>query len=313
MKVSVRVPATVANIGPGFDCLGMALPIYNTITIEETVLPGTGVEINVLANEDTMDELSLEHIPMDENSIIYKAVELLYNSIGQNPSELKITIHSEIPIAKGLGSSAAVIVGGLIAANELLGRPADEQALLSIATEVEGHPDNVTPAIVGGIVLTSTEDDGSIVYKRLPWNNEWVFTLCVPETELATEISRSVLPAEVPIADAVFNCQRLGMFVHALHTKDENLMRLALKDKLHQPYRMKLVPGLEKLMTNLKHEESVLGTVLSGAGPSVLVVSRKNNLEKVKTIIKDSWNDLNINVQLYNLPIEEYGAVIVND
>ena len=313
MKVSVRVPATVANIGPGFDCLGMALPIYNIITIEETVLPGTGVEINVIANEDVTDELSLEHIPMDENSIIYKAVELLYNSIGQTPSELKITIHTEIPIAKGLGSSAAVIVGGLIAANELLGHPADEQALLSIATEVEGHPDNVTPAIVGGLVLTSTEEDGSITYKKLPWNDEWVLTLCVPETELATEISRSVLPPEVPMEDAVFNVQRMGMFVQALHTKDEELMKLALKDKLHQPYRMKLVPGLEKVMNNLKHEESVLGTVLSGAGPSVLVISRKHNLDKIKNIVKESWNDLNINVQLYNLPIDEFGAVIVHD
>ena len=250
---------------------------------------------------------------MDENSIIYKAVELLYNSIGQTPSELKITIHTEIPIAKGLGSSAAVIVGGLIAANELLGHPADEQALLSIATEVEGHPDNVTPAIVGGLVLTSTEEDGSITYKKLPWNDEWVLTLCVPETELATEISRSVLPPEVPMEDAVFNVQRMGMFVQALHTKDEELMKLALKDKLHQPYRMKLVPGLEKVMNNLKHEESVLGTVLSGAGPSVLVISRKHNLDKIKNIVKESWNDLNINVQLYNLPIDEFGAVIVHD
>ena len=101
MKVSVKVPATTANIGPGFDCLGMALPIYNTITIEETVLPGTGVEINVLADNDSIDQLSLDHVPSDENSIVYKAVELLYNSIGQSPSELKINIHSNIPVARG--------------------------------------------------------------------------------------------------------------------------------------------------------------------------------------------------------------------
>lgn len=313
MKVSVRVPATVANIGPGFDCFGLALPLYNTITIEETVLPGTGIEINVLAAEDVTDELSLEHIPMDENSIVYKAIELLYNSIGQSPSELKITIHSEIPIAKGLGSSASVIVGGLIAANELLGKPADKAALLSIATEVEGHPDNVTPAIVGGITLSSTEDDGSIIYRNLPWPEDWVLTVCVPEYELATEISRSVLPKDVPLTDAVYNAQRTAMFIQAINNNDTELMKLALKDKLHQPYRMKLVPGFEKIQQNLRHEESVLGVVLSGAGPSVLVVSLKNNLDKVKAIIKDSLDELSINAQLYTLPLDKEGAKVIVD
>ena len=190
MKVSVKVPATTANIGPGFDCLGMALPIYNTITIEETVLPGTGIEINVIAESAAIDELSLEHIPLDENSLVYKAVELLYNSIGQTPSELKINIHSNIPVARGLGSSASVIVGALIAANELLGKPADEVALLSIACEIEGHPDNITPAIVGGLVLSSQEDDGSVIYRKLSWPTEWAITVCVPDFELSTDIDR---------------------------------------------------------------------------------------------------------------------------
>lgn len=312
MKVSVKVPATTANLGPGFDCMGMALPIYNTVTIEETVLPGTGIEINVIAEDDTSNELSLEHIPMDENSIIYKAVELLYNSIGQTPSELKITVHTQIPVARGLGSSASVIVGGLIAANELLGRPADEAALLSIATEVEGHPDNVTPAIVGGLVLTSSEEDGSIVYRKLDWPQEWNLTLCVPEYELATDISRSVLPKEVPIQDAVFNAKRLAMFVEAIHTKDSALMKLALKDKLHQPYRMKLVPGLEKIIENLKHEENVLGCVLSGAGPSILIISERNNLDKIRSIVRETWADLNVKAEIYTLPVENNGAQIIS-
>lgn len=311
MKVTVKVPATTANIGPGFDCMGMALPIYNTITIEETVLPGTGVQINVMAENDSADEFSLEHIPMDENSIIYKAVELLYNSIGQTPSELKITIHSQIPIARGLGSSASVIVGGLIAANELLGKPADEAALLSIATEVEGHPDNVTPAIVGGLTLTSSEDDGSIVYRKLDWPEEWTLTLCIPEYELATDISRSVLPKEVPMQDAVYNAQRMGMFVHAIHTKDAKLMKLALKDRLHQPYRMKLVPGLEKIAERLKHEENVIGCVLSGAGPSILIISEKNNLDRIKSVVKEVWNDLNLKADIITVPVEKNGAIVL--
>lgn len=311
MKVSVKVPATTANLGSGFDCLGMALPLYNTITIEETVLPGTGIEINVLNDDVSEDDFLTEHIPMDENSIIYKAVELLYNSIGQSPSELKITVQSQIPIARGLGSSASVIVGGLLAANELLGRPADEVALLSIATEVEGHPDNVTPAIVGGLVLSSQEDDGSIVYRKLDWPEEWSITVCIPNYELSTDISRSVLPKEVPMADAVFNAKRLGMFVQAIHTKDAELMKLALQDKLHQPYRMKLVPGLDKISENLKHEENVLGCVLSGAGPSIIIISYKNGLDRIKSIVKETWEDMNVKAEIMTLPVENEGAKIV--
>ena len=313
MKISVKVPATTANLGAGFDCLGMALPIYNTITIEETVLPGTGIEINVINDENVSNDLILEHVPQDENSIIYKAVELLYNSIGQIPGELKITVQSQIPIARGLGSSASVIVGGLLAANELLGKPADEVALLSIATEVEGHPDNVTPAIVGGLVLSSLEDDGRVIYTKLDWPDEWAITVCVPDFELSTDIARSVLPKEVPMQDAVFNAKRLGMFVQAVNTHNEDLMRLALQDKLHQPYRMKLVPGLEKIADNLKHEEDVLGCVLSGAGPSILIISRKNNLDKIKSIVKDTWDEYNVKVNIMTLPVETQGAVVIGD
>lgn len=311
MKISVKVPATTANIGAGFDCLGMALPIYNTITIEETVLPGTGVEINLINEDETPLDLLSEQVPLDENSIIYKAVELLYNSIGQTPSELKINVQTNIPIARGLGSSASVIVGGLLAANELLGHPADEVALLSIATEVEGHPDNVTPALVGGLVLTSQEDDGRIVYTKLKWPDEWAITVCIPDYELSTEISRSVLPKEVPMSDAVFNLKRMGMFVQAVNNADADLMKLALQDRLHQPYRMKLVPGLDKITENLKHFDDVLGCVLSGAGPAILVISLKNNLEKIKAVVKETWEDMNVKAEILTMPVEENGAYIV--
>ncbi len=313
MKVSVKVPATTANIGPGFDTLGMALPLYNTVTIEETVLPGTGVEINVLSDGFSIDEFALEHIPQDENSIVYKAVELLYNSIGQSPSELKITIKSGIPVSRGLGSSASVIVGALIAANELLGHPADDLALLSIASELEGHPDNITPAFVGGLVISSQEDDGSVVYRKLDWPSEWAITVCVPDFELSTDIARSVLPKDVPLKDAVFNAQRLAMFVEAVHTKDAELMRLALKDRLHQPYRMKLIQGLDEIMDSFKHNEDVLGCVISGAGSSVLIISKKNNLDKIHSTVRDIWTSLNIKSEIKTLNVEPEGAKIVEE
>ena len=313
MKISVKVPATTANIGPGFDCLGMALPLYNTITIEETVLPGTGVEINVMSDSDSIDQLSLDQVPTDENSIVYKAVELLYNSIGQTPSELKINIQSNIPVARGLGSSSAVIVGALVAANELLGHPADEVALLTIASEIEGHPDNITPAIVGGLVISSQEDDGSVVYSKLNWPDEWKITVCVPDFELSTEIARSVLPKEVPMKDAVFNAKRMAMFVDAVNKKNSSLMKLALQDKLHQPYRMKLVPGLDSIMDNLRHFDNVLGVVLSGAGSSILIISEKNDIDKIHDVVRETWANQNIKCTIKTLSVENKGAQIVSN
>ena len=310
MKVSVKVPASSANIGPGFDCLGLALPIYNTITIEETVLPGTGIEINLISEEETIDEMVFDNIPRDENNIVYKAVEMLYNSIGQEPSELRINIQSQIPITRGLGSSSSIVVGGLLAANKLLGNPADETALLAIATEVEGHPDNVAPAILGGVVLATQEEDGMVSYCRLQWPEEWDITVCIPDFELSTEIARSVLPKEVPMQDAIFNAKHLAMLVQALNTKDAKLMRVALQDKLHQPYREKLVPGMREIIDAFKHEDGVLGCVLSGAGPSMLVISYKYDLDKIKSTVQDIWERQNIKADVRTLKVEEQGAVV---
>ena len=311
MKVSVKVPATSANIGPGFDCLGLALPIYNTVTIEETVLPGTGIEINMMSEDEVIDEMIFDDIPRDKSNIVYKAVEMLYNSIGQEPSELKINIQSQIPITRGLGSSAAVIVGGLMAANKLLGSPADETAILSIATEVEGHPDNVAPAILGGFVLASQEDDGSIVYKKLDWPEEWDITVCIPDFELSTNIARSVIPDKIPLSDAIFNMKHLALLIEAVNTKDEKLMRAALKDKIHQPYRAKLVPGMTEIMDAFRHEDGVLGTVLSGAGPAMLVISHKYDLDKISAKVKEIWESQSIKADIRTLKIEPQGAQII--
>ncbi len=311
MKVSVRVPATSANLGPGFDCFGLALPIYNTITIEETVLPGSGIEINIIANSNDAGSSFIEDIPRDENNLAYKAIELLYNSIGQEPSELKINIQTEIPITRGLGSSASVIVGALLAANKLHGFPADETALISIATEVEGHPDNVTPAIVGGVVFSSLEEDGSVIYRKLKWPQEWDLTVCIPDFELSTSISRSVIPKEIPLHDAVYNLKHSAMLIHAIETADEEFMVRALNDKIHQPYRIKLIPGMTEIMDKLKNEQGILGCVLSGAGPTLLVISKNYNTEKIKSSVKEIWDGFGISADVRTLKVEEQGAVIL--
>ena len=309
MKVSVKVPATTANLGPGFDSLGLALPIYNIVTVEETIMPGTGIEINII---DETNEQNVLSIPTDENNIVYKAIELLYNSIGQTPSELKITIKTNIPIARGLGSSAAVIVGGLMAANELLGRPADEAALLSIATEIENHPDNITPTVVGGFVVSSLEEDGSVIYSKMNWPKDWNITVCIPDYELSTSIARSVLPAEVPMKDAIYNLKHTAMLVQAVNTHDEKLMKVALNDRLHQQYREKLIPGLKEIKEALKHEENVMGVVISGAGPAILVISYGNNLDKIRETVSKVWLDLNVKSKILTLQVEENGAYVID-
>ena len=308
MKVSYKVPATTANLGPGFDCLGMALPIYNIITIEETVMPSTGIEVNVMKDDENAELLELNDLPEDKDNIVLKAVEMLYSLVGQEANELKININTNIPIARGLGSSASVIVGGLLAANELLGFPADEAALLSIATEAEGHPDNVVPALLGGLVMSSMEDDGSILYRKLNWPQEWRITACIPDFELATNVSRSVLPENVSLKDASFNSRRLAMLIHAINTKDVKLMKVALEDRLHQPYREKLIPGFKEIKEAFKHEEDVLGTVISGAGPAIIVLSKNNILDKIQDTVKEIWDNFNIHSEIKNLTVELEGA-----
>jgi len=311
VKVTVKVPATTANIGPGFDCFGIALSMYNKVTIEELVYPDTGLEINMLTGENEKVS-SVETIPTDANNIVYKAVELLYNYVGQTPPSLRINIETNIPIAKGLGSSASVIVGGILAANKLLGNPADEAAILSIANEIEGHPDNITPAMLGGFLFSSAEDDGSILYRKIDWPQEWKFVLCIPDYELATSISRSVLPEQVNMSDAVFNLKRSAMFIEALHTKDADLMKYALDDRLHQTYRSKLISGFAQMKEQLKDIPSVLGTVISGAGPSVLVINEQDkNFEEIKSSLNSIWQDISVKTIIKSVDIDTKGAVII--
>lgn len=308
MKVTVKVPATSANLGPGFDCLGLALPIYNEITVEETVMPGSGVEINIIDETEKYDTLS---IPKDENNIVYKAIELLYNFIGQTASDMKITIKTNIPVTRGLGSSAAVIVGGLIAANELLGNPADEAVLLSIASEVEGHPDNVTPAMMGGFCVASLDEDGSVPYSKIDWPEDWKLTVLIPDYELDTKIARSILPESISIPDAAFNIRKASMLIDAVYRKDAELMKKCLKDKLHQPYRTELIKGFKELTELLENKDDILGCVISGAGPTIMVISKNDGFEKVENEVKQIFDDYNVDCDIRTLDIENEGSKVI--
>lgn len=261
MTVTVRVPATSANLGPGFDALGLALRLHNTVSIEPADSPEIGIEGE---GERTL--------PRDASHLVYQAaaaVAARAAEVGKAPGirAFRITQRNAIPLARGLGSSAAAIVGGAVAANALLGGPLDQQALLDLATEMEGHPDNVAPALLGGLVVCTRTPTGVRWMRLAPPPLKVV--LAVPDYPVSTEEARRRLPARVPFPDAVFNVTRAALLVAALTGGRPDLLDEATQDRLHQPYREHLIPGLQEVFAAARRA-GAYGVALSGSGPAVL-------------------------------------------
>jgi len=257
----VRVPATTANLGPGFDTLGMALDLYDELLIEAA----PDLEITVTGEGEAT-------IPRGPENIAYRAAMAVFARVRRVAVNLKIAMHNNIPIARGLGSSAAALVGGLVGANALLGEPLSRDDLVNLATELEGHPDNVAPAILGGLVVAARE--GNKVYcRRLEPPAGLMTVVAIPQFTLSTRISRGVLPARVALTDAVFNLSRVGLLLTAVQAGDLELMGKMMEDKLHQPYRLSLVPGMRDVFAAAR-EAGALAVTLSGSGPSVIAFCR---------------------------------------
>ncbi len=263
-KVTVRVPGTSANCGPGFDCLGLAATIYNDLEL-------TLLEENNLIVEAKGD--GAETIPTDEKNIVWKAAKMILERSG-NAEKFKgaiLKMENHIPMSRGLGSSAAAIVAGLTAANEIVGKPFNRKEILKFATEIEGHPDNVAPAIYGGFTI-STVDKGQVqTFSFLP-KIRLKLVVAVPDFPLSTRVARQVLPKSVPMKDAVFNIGRASMLIAALINGKENFLTTAFDDAIHQPYRTKLVPGMQEVFQAAK-KAGALGVCLSGAGPCLIAFS----------------------------------------
>lgn len=273
--IKLKVPATTANLGPGFDCMGIALDLYNYIEIEEI---DSGLKISI---EDDNDR---KKVDKDENNLVFKAVKKVFEKVGYRTKGLRIHIKYHIPIARGLGSSAACIVGGMMAANEICGRKLELHELMEMAVEMEGHPDNVVPAIVGSYVI-SAYTENKVEYLRLDLPEEIRFIIAVPDFELKTSDARRILPEMVSLKDAVFNISRAALLAAAVAEKRYNLFHFFGKDRLHQPYRGKLIPGMDQVMKNAV-EEGALGVFLSGAGPSIIALSLKD-FEKIGSKMKE--------------------------
>jgi len=257
----IVVPASIANLGPGLDTLGLAVGLYLRIRVTAIIEDGRG-------------RLACRFLdgPLGGPNRIQRAFAAL-KPVRRRSASLEVEIQSDIPKRAGLGSSAAATIGGL-RLREMLDGPRSGDEILSAASKIEGHPDNAAAALFGGVTSCCQRDDGTIAVARWPWPSGWRVIVATPEVELPTSVSRRALPKAIPLADAVFNVQRVALLLGALQSGRVPDMREALRDRAHQPYRQRLVPGLRRLLA-LRHPD-VIGICLSGAGPSVAAFASGN-------------------------------------
>lgn len=291
--IKVKVPATSANIGPGFDTLGIALQLYNTFFFEEI---DEGLEINGCDNNYA-----------NENNLVYTSMLETLKKIGYEAKGIKITLNTNIPIARGLGSSAACILGGVIGANEIAKASLSKGEILEIATEIEGHPDNIAPALFGGLVVSVTEDE-NIYYNKINIANGIKFVVLIPDFTLSTSEAREVLPSTVNYKEAIYNVGRVSLLLSALSNGRFDLLKASLMDRLHQPYRKKLIPKGDEII-NKSYELGALGTYISGAGPTIMAIIKDNNMNFTVSI-KNYLNFINCNWTVKELDLNLSGVGI---
>lgn len=274
MKVKVKVPATSANLGPGFDVAGLAVTLYNTFVFE---LKDEGLEIT------GCPEQFCNHDNMTYQAFVEgaKACGLTFNG-------LRIECSGDVPYTRGLGSSSTCIVAGIVGAYAFKDRYNERQEILELATKIEGHPDNVAPAIFGGLTVSVMSD--TVTTLNIPVKHDYRFVALIPPFTLSTEKSRSVLPQELPREDAIANVSHLALMVASLINGYDDGLKLGFKDRLHQPYRGQLIKGFDEITSILEKDERVLGCYLSGAGPTIMAVIDANDTKGVVRIKEELGN-----------------------
>jgi len=262
--VKVRVPATVANLGPGFDALGAAVKMHLEVEIEprrdsvEILVEGEGAEV----------------LPLDESNLVIRSMNEFFDFVGRRPPGYSVKVKNPIPLASGLGSSAAAVVGGLFAARAVTGQAVHQVEMVRLATRIEGHPDNILPALLGGLVVCYGDDAGEPKYFRLMPSDRLVPILAVPAHGFSTAEARRALPSSVKFADAQFTASRAALLVAALTSgAGSDVLADAMDDRLHEPHRLKLMPETQLVHSALR--EAGLAVALAGAGPSLLIVVPK--------------------------------------
>lgn len=295
--VKISVPATTANLGPGFDCLGLALDLLNTVEMIPAIWD---LSITGLGQND---------LPCTRDNLVWRAALRLWKEVGINPPEVKVLLHNTIPLSRGLGSSSAAIVGGLVAANCFVPNPCSNEILLRLAAELEGHPDNVAPALLGGFVA-SAQDGGTVLSRVLPLSPSLKFVVCIPDFHLSTAEARRVLPNIVPHRDAVKNVSRAVLMVQAMQRGDGELLAFACADMLHQPYRKSLIPGFDAVRESA-HQAGAVAAMISGAGPTMLAIVTDGNPQRVGTAMEQAFAERNIKSAALVLKPSFAGASII--
>ncbi|UFJ39037.1 homoserine kinase [Brevibacillus humidisoli] len=301
--IRVRVPASTANLGPGFDTIGMAFQLYTTITMR-------------LAETTQIRPLSTElgGLPTGKDNLLYRAAAALFCEAGLPEPEIYMEVESEIPLTRGLGSSAAALIGALTGANRLAGEPFTAEQLFSIASKWEGHPDNVGASLFGGVVVATmpeTEERlAPIPHVRLSVPNGIKTLVVIPDYELPTEKARSALPEHYHRGDMIYNVGRSSLLVAAMAQGRLDLLSQAMRDRLHQPYRCPLVPGLSEML-QMATEHGALGAALSGAGPTMLFFySDDQQKERLQSFIDQVMTRHAIGYKAMVLLPDEKGATI---
>ena len=304
-SIRLRVPGTSANCGPGFDSLGLACSIYNEVELTLLREPGLNIEIEGDGSKD---------IPRDERNILWRSIRFLLDKAGQGdeyPGAL-IRMKNNVPLSRGLGSSAAAIVAGLKGANVLLGNRFNRRELLQFATAIEGHPDNVAPAIFGGCTVSITNRGKAECLSFVP-KLRLKLVVAVPDFPLSTRMARQVLPEQVPMQDAIFNIGRSSMLVAAFLRGNEHFLRHAFEDALHQPYRMKLIPGMKSVFAAAR-KAGALGASLSGAGPCLIAFTTERSQcgEAVGDAMVQAFKEHEVESRYLILDLDLKGAHVLN-
>ena len=298
--VMVTVPATTANLGPGFDCLGAALARYNRFQFEPRAAGAPAVDVSATG-------AGAHRVSTDSSNLAYRAFCALYQHLDRTPPCIRIAIALDVPLSRGLGSSATAIVAGLVGGNQLAGHPLDAAALAELAIALEGHPDNVVPALLGGCQLAAPQPDGSWQWCRLPWHSAIVPVVAVPNFELATQQARAVLPERVERAAAIANLGALGLLLRGLALGYGPWVQAGMADALHQPYRQDLIRGYAPVRAAAL-AAGAHGIAISGAGPALVALSNAGMAEAVAAAIAQAWQREGVTAEAQALALDEGGA-----